>query len=307
MQFKARWLQMDIFVGTENNTDIQFLTEKKGIARMSWEKSYLEILVDHLRPSGEVLEVGFALGYSAARIQTYRPTHHTIIEPDPEIAAKAVKWAETHPSICIIQDTWENALPKLGIFDAVFFNDLKPDLEAQKTQYCEMGNSIVQKGGELVASVRKRLPQMMNMRYSDADMDEFFNQVSPFQAHEMANFLHELRRNGQISKAQCETLISKYRLEKKEAHTLPKIIDKQPDCLLAFLKICLKNHMRKGSRFSCFASTPLSKFESPEFFESIITSPDLDYQEKLIPLDVPKSCEYYKYNEGLVMIIEKQI
>lgn len=273
---------------------------------MEWEKSYLDILIDELNPSGKVLEVGFALGYSATRIQSYQPKHHTIIESNPEIAANAAKWAKNNPTISVIQDRWEHALPKLGIFDAIFFNDFEPEIEAERAYQREMGNLVVQKGKELIATVKEQLPQLMSTRYSDSDLEEFFSQIGQFHPPEMANFACELRKNEQISAQQYEKLIHKYRLEKKEAPGV-KMIEKRADNMLAFLQACLKNHMGKGGRFSCFASNPISKYENPEFFESIITNPNVDYHERLIAVDVPKTCEYYKHTEALVMLIEKQI
>lgn len=288
------------------NSKCHFQEQKKELARMPWEKSYLETLIDELNPSGEVLEVGFALGYSATRIQSYRPKHHTIIESDPEIALKAAKWAKDNPTISVIQDRWENALPKLGRFDAIFFNDFEPEVEAERAYQRKIGNLVVQKGKELIATVKEQLPQLMSTRYSDSDLDEFFSQIGQFHPPEMAYFACELRKHEQISAQQYERLIHKYRLEKKEAPSL-KRIEKRIDRMLVFLQACLKNHMVKGGRFSCFTSNPLSKYENPEFFESIITNPNVDYHERQITVDVPKSCEYYKYNEALVMLIEKQI
>lgn len=288
----------------QNNSAKQFLTEKP-ITRMAWEQPYLKALIDHLHPAGEVLEIGFALGYSSAHIQTFHPKHHTIVESDPEIAAKASKWADHNPAITVIHDTWENVLPNLGIFDAIFFNDIDPELEAQKTQDLNTGNMIVKNGQELIAQVKRQLPQIMHIKYTDSELEAFFSQVCPFNPPEMGNFLHELMRNGQISEEQHERTLSKYGLQKNTS-SIPTTIKKPTDCMLLFLKTCLKNHMRKGSRFSCFASSPISKFESPEFFEAIITSPNYDYQEKTMPVEVPKSCEYYQYKEALIMMVEKQ-
>ena len=52
---------------------------------MAWEKPYMEACVDALKPSGDVLEIGFGLGYSATQIQKYSPKSHTIIECDPVV------------------------------------------------------------------------------------------------------------------------------------------------------------------------------------------------------------------------------
>ena len=48
---------------------------------MAWEKPYMEHLIKKLKPKGDVLEIGFGLGYSASAIQKYNITSHTIIEP----------------------------------------------------------------------------------------------------------------------------------------------------------------------------------------------------------------------------------
>ena len=38
---------------------------------MEWEKPYMKALVDNLEPYGDVLEIGFGIGYSANQIQKY--------------------------------------------------------------------------------------------------------------------------------------------------------------------------------------------------------------------------------------------
>lgn len=272
---------------------------------MEWEKLYVEAIIDHLCPVGDVLEVGFDFGYSAAHTQTYHPRHHTIIEAEPETAERAIKWAGNNTVITIIQDRWKNILPTLGVFDTIFYNDFDPEFEAEKKQYCEMGESVVRQGRAVIENAKQQFPQMMNMRYSDADIEEFFNQVGQFQAKEMETFLQELAKNEQLSMEQYNKLLLKYDLGKKTVQP-NKASQRQKSCLLQFLDACLKDHMRKGSRFSCFAPSPTSKFEDPEFFASIITNPNYDYEEKLIPVDVPKSCDYYNYNEALIMVVTKQ-
>ena len=44
---------------------------------MAWEKPYMEHLIKKLKPKGDVLEIGFGLGYSASAIQKYNITSHT--------------------------------------------------------------------------------------------------------------------------------------------------------------------------------------------------------------------------------------
>ena len=281
------------------------------LSRMAWEKLYLETLIDHLRPVGNVLEVGFALGYAANRIQTFHPKHHTIIEPDPVIAEKAMQWIQKlssslhQPSISVINESWEKALPELGNFNAIFYDDIRPEFEVARTEVLEVGNLALQQGRKLVASVKAQFPELIHTCYADGDLDQLFLEVGDGQKAKMAKFLHELLYNGQISKGQYEKALEKYRLERVE-YRPPTVAQPRQDPVLVFLQACLKNHMSKGSRFSWSAGSPNSKFESPEFFDGIITNCHVDYEEKLIPIDVPISCNYYPYKEALIGVVEKQ-
>lgn len=71
----------------------------------------------------DVLEIGFGCGYSADRIQESSPRTHTIIEPDPVVLARLHDWAEKRQGVQIVEGFWQTALPTLGKYDAVFFDD----------------------------------------------------------------------------------------------------------------------------------------------------------------------------------------
>ncbi|HSX03434.1 MAG TPA: hypothetical protein VLG76_01760, partial [Rhabdochlamydiaceae bacterium] len=165
-------------------------------------------------------------------------------------------------------------------------------------------NLVLQRGKEVLAMVEKELPQLKTIRYSDHDLDEFYQAVGRFQPEEMPRFLSELKANGQIQNEQYERMIEKYHIQ-RETPKINVLVERRVDHSFAFLEACLKKHMQKGSRFSCFSNDPTSKYENPQFFEQIITNSDLDYQEKLIPVTVPETCEYYKHKEALVILIEK--
>lgn len=91
---------------------------------MEWEKPYMEHCINVLFPYGDVLEIGFGLGYSANQIQKFAIKSHTIIECDPEVLKRAREWANFQPNpVNIIQGTWQNTLPILGSFDCIFFDD----------------------------------------------------------------------------------------------------------------------------------------------------------------------------------------
>jgi hypothetical protein len=101
------------------------LVDKTGFqVMMAWEKPYMEALVDRLEPHGDVLEIGFGLGYSADQIQRYPIRSHTIIEMDPIVADKAREWAkqQTRP-VHIVEGLWQTQLSQLGDFDCAFFDD----------------------------------------------------------------------------------------------------------------------------------------------------------------------------------------
>lgn len=96
---------------------------------MEWEKPYMEALIERLNPSGDVLEIGFGLGYSADAIQKYNISSHTIIENDPQVLEKAYQWAEKQKyQVNIIEGTWQNRLRDLTKFDSIFFDD-SPTIE----------------------------------------------------------------------------------------------------------------------------------------------------------------------------------
>ena len=99
------------------------LQDGKHQVMMEWEKPYMEACIDKLQPKGDVLEIGFGMGYSATAIQKYKPKSHTIIEMDPIVIKKLKKWAKNYDNIIIVEGTWQEKLHTLGTFDEVFFDD----------------------------------------------------------------------------------------------------------------------------------------------------------------------------------------
>lgn len=250
------------------------------------EKIYLEALIATLKPSGDVLQVDF--GEPAAReIQTYRPKSHTLIVPEIEAAKEAKEWAKKHPNITIIQESWEKVLPLLGFFDTIFFSASPLKQAISHALDHNEGQIALEKGKKLLAMVNEKIPQLANVCYSDQDIEEFYEQVGRFQLKDLSRFLSELKQNGQISEKQYESFIKKYQLEKVEVKKISSLPEKRADPLLPFLQQCLEKHMRKGSRFSSFSIDPTSKYEDPDFFAHIITSPHLEYQEKVISQPFP--------------------
>ena len=90
---------------------------------MQWEKPYMESCIDKLQPKGDVLEIGFGMGYSATQIQKYKPKSHTIIEMNPIVIKRLKEWAKDYDNIIIVEGTWQEKIGSLGTFDEIFFDD----------------------------------------------------------------------------------------------------------------------------------------------------------------------------------------
>ena len=72
---------MNTFETDKNNEEV-LLSKDKHQVMMEWEKPYMEASIDVLKPTGDVLEIGFGCGYSATQIMKYNPKSYTIIECD---------------------------------------------------------------------------------------------------------------------------------------------------------------------------------------------------------------------------------
>jgi len=293
----------------ENGKEI-LLKEDTFQVMMEWEKPYMQACIDELQPFGDVLEIGFGLGYSATHIQSYKPKSHTIIEYHPLIAQKARNFAKKYPHVTIIEDTWQNALKDLGVFDCVFFDDypLESQQYLEKIEKESQESSLIVKQAELlIKEINQQFPNLSTQKYSDQDLDDFVKAVVSEPEEQLITFLQQLYSNKQITKQQFERLIENHNMH------LTELSGKQPfnfqgpsDRLFSFLQPCLASHMRNGSRFSCFLSDPNSKLVDPRFSE-IIANPYLDYQEKQISIKVPDNCKYYKGDKALVIVITKRL
>jgi hypothetical protein len=118
----AEWSQGLRFEADQNGKEILLSAEGQQIM-MEWERPYMVACVNALDIDGtcDVLEVGFGCGYSADRIQGFRPRSHTIIECAAPVLTKLHKWAEGKPSVRVVEGTWQAMIQTLGAFDCVFF------------------------------------------------------------------------------------------------------------------------------------------------------------------------------------------
>ncbi len=299
----------------ENGQEV-LLKEGKFQVMMEWERPYMHACIDALKPFGAVLEIGFGLGYSATRIQAYHPQSHTIVEYDPEVAERARQWAKAYPNVTIVEDTWQQALGTLGVFDAIFFDDYPLYSEAEMLEMEEevkTSQPLLAQGKNLLAEVHAAYPTLHTLRYTDADLTELLREVPLTETLQLARFLKELKESGQITEAQLlrqmQTFVDEQKIRREEAENLlvpsPKAPPQKSDRLFYFLKECLEKHMRKGSRFSCFLSDPTSKYEDEKFCNAFLSDPFIEYHEEWIPITVPSNCNYYHSDTALVITLIK--
>ncbi len=115
---------MNIITKDENSKDLLLDSTQKHQIMMEWEKPYMEACIQKLQPFGDVLEIGFGLGYSATEIQRFPINSYTIIECDENVHQRALKWKENYNhTINIIFEKWENIYQTLPKFDCIFFDD----------------------------------------------------------------------------------------------------------------------------------------------------------------------------------------
>jgi guanidinoacetate N-methyltransferase len=126
--------------------DKDILIDKNNFqVMMEWEKPYMQAIIKNLNPKGDVLEIGFGMGFSATEIQMHDIESHTIIESSPEVLQKAYKWAgEQRHRVIIVEGSWQKALNDLGAYDSIFLDDSPHDDYTDKStlRLCQFYNQI---------------------------------------------------------------------------------------------------------------------------------------------------------------------
>lgn len=269
-----------------------------------WKKLYTYALIDFLNPQGDVLEIGFRQEMAAEGIQKYHPQSHTIIVSDGAFAEKARQWASRYPGTKVIEGNWETQLKELGTFDAIFYHgDLALEDEIAIIHFLFPEESLKknQEAKELLEILQEKVKQVKR-QFSDQEIEDFYQTTGKLNPDELALFFKNLKEHGNISNAQYEESLKKYKIADQQLTTpamSPEEVSK-PDAMLLLLEECLTKHMKQGSRFSSFGSNQTSKYEDVHFFETIITNSDVDYQESTIPIKLPD-----KTRQGLLFVVEK--
>jgi len=126
---------MSIYTKDIENKDILYDPKINYQVMMQWEKPYMEALIKKLSPYGDVLEIGFGLGYSSNEIQKYNINSHTIIEADENVFEELTKWSKKQNSkVNLVKGYWQDTLKYLGKFDSIFFDDAPNEKFLDKKQ-----------------------------------------------------------------------------------------------------------------------------------------------------------------------------
>jgi hypothetical protein len=129
-----------LFYSLDRDGQEQLLDADGAQVMMAWERPYMVRCVEALKidSTSDVLEVGFGCGYSANRIQAEGPRSHTIIECSETVLERLREWARTRPNVIVVEGTWQETLPTLGVFDCIFFDDYGTPGRADREmeEYC---------------------------------------------------------------------------------------------------------------------------------------------------------------------------
>ncbi|MBA3958148.1 MAG: class I SAM-dependent methyltransferase [Parachlamydiaceae bacterium] len=283
---------------------------------MEWEKPYMEACINALKPAGDVLEIGFGLGYSANCIQKFKPKSHTIVECDPVVLEKAKAWAKTHPGVKIVEGTWQEKLDSLGKFDTIFFDDYSPlsnaDIKELQTDSAE-GKKLAAEANKAKDSLAAALKQFRGVKFSDEDLQDFSKQVLLKQGvtvDYVHSFIDDLETWGNIDSKQKEAFITQLNSQAKKLKTSPTQSWQQSkqigDRFVIFAEACLDKHMKPHAKLSAYMGSPESKLKHPEFQKRILSRKDISYNENPISVSVPDNCSYFEGNKALVIVIEKK-
>jgi hypothetical protein len=113
---------------------------------MEWEREYMQACVDKLNPYGEVLELGFGLGYSATQIMRHDVASYTVIECADNMRRKALGWGKQHANVRVVYGRWQDSIESIGRFDCIFFDTFEPDTMGRNT--CEQFVRILRSAGK---------------------------------------------------------------------------------------------------------------------------------------------------------------
>lgn len=98
----------------------------------TWQLPIMEKMVDLATENkGDILEIGYGRGISAAMIQKRSISSHSIVECVPSIAKQCHQWAEEQSieNMTIYEGRWEAVHHQFKLYDGIFFHTYPMDNE----------------------------------------------------------------------------------------------------------------------------------------------------------------------------------
>ena len=106
------------------SNDGRLLDETGNSIMMEWERPIMEFQAKQIAQNGgDILNVGFGMGYMDDAIERYNPKSHTIIEIHPMVIAEMKKrgW-DNKPHVKILFGDWRDFMYKLPKFDGIYID-----------------------------------------------------------------------------------------------------------------------------------------------------------------------------------------
>lgn len=139
-EYKDRKLQF--------TTDGRILDEDGKSIMMDWEKPIMiheasQISVSH----GDILNVGYGMGFIDFEIENYYPKSHHIIEIHPQVQEKIMElgWYKKH-NVNLYFGDWKSFLSRLPKFDGIYFDTWD---ESDTKKFVEFSPNILKQNGVL--------------------------------------------------------------------------------------------------------------------------------------------------------------
>lgn len=118
--------------------NITLETNSRSVVMDASSKGLME-MYSHIvcQNKGDVLDVGFGMGYSANKMSELADSY-TCIEINPQIYKKASEWAKDRANVNIIFGDWVDIIPQLGLkYDGIFMDThLDPNYHLFE-EYCK--------------------------------------------------------------------------------------------------------------------------------------------------------------------------
>lgn len=243
-------------------------------------RQYCEIVAES---KGDILDVGFGLGFSANFFYELGVQSYTCIEIDEQIYRNALEWAKDKPNVTILKGDWINIVPTLDRkFDGIFMDTYGDDHNKYR-QFPMYAKLIAKENCCLSLWEYKQIESLEKVNYKvvEVDQKDYELLLRPYHIVAWSYFVAgEFRKDrwydyhrGILPEDLCEELIEQNKERATREFTQARIDDILHTRELSFCKLAYN-----------------------ERFEKIIN-------EQLLPrykfLNLDKAdCIFYAYKEG---------